>query len=282
MAKDIISKKTRNEFREYFVGLTLREIELEFDAADVPCDGNYDPQMSGQRRSLVEQYYHAIDWTKWAHVRKVLTVYENVLSRLEDMIIGDDPFSSNDYAKNNFKNLNKWLKKDGFEYKDGKLTPVGKRHGLEEITETTAKFDTPELHRQIERMKTAVEDDPSLAIGTAKELVETTCKTILEERGIEYEDNLDIIKLVKEARKSLGLVPENIPDSRKGADVIRRLLGNLGNIAQRLGELRNLYGTGHGKRGKAKDLSARHARLAIGSAATLATFLFETHKERNI
>lgn len=282
MAKDIISKKTRNEFREYFVGLTLREIELEFDAADVPCDGNYDPQMSGQRRSLVEQYYHAIDWTKWAHVRKVLTVYENVLSRLENMIIGDDPFSSNDYAKNNFKNLNKWLKKDGFEYKDGKLTPVGKRHGLEEITETTAKFDTPELHRQIERMKTAVEDDPSLAIGTAKELVETTCKTILEERGIEYEDNLDIIKLVKEARKSLGLVPENIPDSRKGADVIRRLLGNLGNIAQRLGELRNLYGTGHGKRGKAKDLSARHARLAIGSAATLATFLFETHKERNI
>ena len=38
MARDIISKKTRYEFREYFVGLTLREIEMEFDAADVPFD----------------------------------------------------------------------------------------------------------------------------------------------------------------------------------------------------------------------------------------------------
>jgi hypothetical protein len=113
-------------------------------------------------------------------------------------------------------------------------------------------------------------------------LVESTCKTILEERDIAYDQNDDIVSLVKEARKSLGLIPDNIPNSAKGADVIRRLLSNLGNIAQGLGELRNIYGTGHGKTGKSKGLSARHARLAVGSASTLATFLFETHKERNI
>ena len=38
MAKELISKKTRYEFREYFVGMTLRQIEMEFDAADVPFD----------------------------------------------------------------------------------------------------------------------------------------------------------------------------------------------------------------------------------------------------
>ncbi len=32
--RDMISKKTRNEFREYFVGTTRREISQEFDAAD--------------------------------------------------------------------------------------------------------------------------------------------------------------------------------------------------------------------------------------------------------
>jgi hypothetical protein len=151
MAKEIISKKTRYEFREYFVGLTLREIEIEFDAADVPFDRSYEPPVSGQRRSLVEQYYHSVDWTNWSQVRKVLTVYENVLSHLEDLC-SDNPTSPNDYAKNNFKNLKKWIEKDGFEYKSGKLSPISKSHGLESISEVTAKFDMPELHRQIERM----------------------------------------------------------------------------------------------------------------------------------
>jgi hypothetical protein len=36
MTQEIISKKTRYEFREFLVGWTLREIEMEFDAADIP------------------------------------------------------------------------------------------------------------------------------------------------------------------------------------------------------------------------------------------------------
>jgi len=39
------------------------------------------------------------------------------------------------------------------------------------------------VHEQIRRMESAIEGDPSLAIGTAKELIETMCKAILEERG---------------------------------------------------------------------------------------------------
>lgn len=277
MAGTLISKKARNELREYFVGTSLREIETEFDSADVPFDEDYVPSTSGQRRSLVEQYYHAVDWTKWKDVRKVLTVYENVLSQLEDLTENDV-----EWAANQFKSLRKWIERDGYKYQDGKLIPVGKHHALEDISDTTADFDLPELHRQIERIKSAVEDDPGLAIGTAKELVETTCKTILEQRSVPIGDNADIGKLVKEARKTLGLVPESIPNSAKGAESIRRLLSNLGNVAQGLAELRNLYGTGHGKHGSSSGLSPRHARLAVGAAATLATFLFETHVERGI
>jgi hypothetical protein len=54
----------------------------------------------------------------------------------------------------------------------------------------------------------------------------------------------------------------------------------LATVSQSLAELRNLYGTGHGKGGRTKGLSPRHAKLAVGAAATLAVFLFETHKER--
>lgn len=282
MSKDIISKKTRGEFREYFVGWTLREIEMEFDAADVLIDEDYKPPCTGARRSLVEKYYHTVDWSRWSDVRKVLTVYENVLARLEEQADSDLPFIDSDVVKNQFRMLCKWIEKDGFKYQEGKIISIGKTIALKEIADTSIALDVPELHRQIDRLQDAVEDDPGLAIGTAKELVETTCKTILEDRGISYDENEDIAKLIKKTRKVLGLVPDSVPQSAKGAETIRRLLSNLGNITQGLGELRNLYGTGHGKSGKTRGLSARHARLAVGAASTLAVFLFETHEERNI
>ena len=187
-----------------------------------------------------------------------------------------------EWAKSSFNSLRKWIECDGFGYEEGNLTPVGKHHSLEHIADTVSKFDLPELHRQIQRMQSAVEDDPGLAIGTAKELVESVCKTILEQRQILFGDDADIGQLVKETRKALGLIPESIPNSAKGAESIRRLLSNLGNVAQGLAELRNLYGTGHGKGGTVKGLSPRHARLAVGAAAALTSFLFETHLERAI
>ena len=41
-----------------------------------------------------------------------------------------------------------------------------------------------------------------------------------------------------------------------------------------------LYGTGHGKPGWHERLPVRHARLAVGAATTLASFLFETYAAR--
>jgi hypothetical protein len=76
----------------------------------------------------------------------------------------------------------------------------------------------------------------------------------------------------------LKLVPEGISDAARGADVIKRILSNLATIGNGLAELRSLYGTGHGKHGATSALHSRHAKLAVGAAATLTTFLFETHK----
>ena len=49
---ELISKKTRRELQEYFVGSTLREIEHAFDDAGIDCDTEYVSQDSGQRRCL--------------------------------------------------------------------------------------------------------------------------------------------------------------------------------------------------------------------------------------
>ncbi len=121
-------------------------------------------------------------------------------------------------------------------------------------------------------------NNPGLAIGTAKELIETCCKTIVAARGKEISGAPDIPTLTKATFKELNLVPEGVPSAVRGADVIRRLLSNLSTVGQGLAELRGLYGTGHGQHGSATGLTARHARLAVGAASTLATFLFETHE----
>ena len=64
MARELISKKTRQVFREYFVGTTLGIIADEFDAAGIEPDRDFTPSTSGARRGFVEQHYHALDLTR--------------------------------------------------------------------------------------------------------------------------------------------------------------------------------------------------------------------------
>jgi hypothetical protein len=151
-------------------------------------------------------------------------------------------------------------------------------HSTTTITAIATALSTDYISRQIARLQ--AESDPELAIGTAKELIETICKAILDARGAPYDPAWEVSQLVKATVKVLKLAPDDVPASAKGANAIRVLLSNLAAIAGRLAELRNLYGTGHGKAPSAQGLKPRHARLAVGAAVTLVSFLFETHQER--
>ena len=150
---------------------------------------------------------------------------------------------------------------------------------LEDLKQKAQAFAANHLAEQIRRMEDSVETDPTLAIGTAKELIETCCKTILLERGQDISGTPDIPTLTKATLKQLNLVPEGVSNSVRGADVIKRLLSNLSTIGHGLAELRGLYGTGHGQHGSTHGLTTRHAKLAVGAASTLAVFLFETHEQ---
>lgn len=132
----------------------------------------------------------------------------------------------------------------------------------------------------INRMHASIEHDPELAIGSAKEFVESICKTILNDRKIEYSQDDNLQKLVKKCTKELKLDPDGMPESTKALDSIKPLLGSLGTIAHMTAELRGQFGTGHGKHANTKGLGPRHARLAVGSAASLGIFLYETFIQR--
>ena len=95
---------------------------------------------------------------------------------------------------------------------------------LDDLKQKAQSLDANQLAEQIRRMKDSVESDPSLAIGTAKELIETCCKTILAERGTEISGKLDIPALTKATLRELDLIPEGVSNAARGAGVIKRLL----------------------------------------------------------
>ena len=70
MSRELISKATRNEFREVLTGYVLREIDMLFEAGGLAPRTDYDPQVGGQRRSLVECYYANIDFSSVADIRQ--------------------------------------------------------------------------------------------------------------------------------------------------------------------------------------------------------------------
>jgi len=186
---------------------------------------------------------------------------------------------------------NPHLKHDGFQIVEktkvsGKPIYAARNVGALGIPNLSAAKQALDLgsyvSNQITRMETSVDSVPELAIGTAKELVETCCRTILEARGKKMPENrkITVTDLVKAAREELQLTPDDIPSEAKAADTIKRLLSNLATIAQGVAELRNPYGTGHGKPADTKGLQSRHAKLAVGAATTLAIFLVETHQIR--
>jgi hypothetical protein len=152
--------------------------------------------------------------------------------------------------------------------------------GLSVAKGSLVTADPAYVTQQITRMEAAIYPDPDLAIGTAKELIETCCRTILSERGADEPKDADLARLVKATARVLALTPADIPDAAKAVDSIRRLLSNLATIAQGIAELRNSYGTGHGRKARSKGLEPRHAKLAVGAASTLAVFLIETHQAR--
>jgi hypothetical protein len=264
----LISRKTLNEFREWMVGWILRQIDDEFSAAGITLAPTTRVIVSGERRNRIELYYASLDLTKPADAGKLIVVFENVI------------LTATQAQPQTAHKLITWTEKDGYSYEGGRLrrrSPTAMRNTAERV----AAAISGSIHTEIRRIEESVDSDPALAIGSAKELVESVCKTILDAKGVSYSKNADLSELVKAATKAVKLAPDDIPSAAKGADLIKRTLHSLAGITGNIGELRSLYGTGHGKNAKTKGLRPRHARLVAGCVSTLVTFLWDTFEERD-
>ena len=166
-------------------------------------------------------------------------------------------------------------------YEPQQLTSSG-RTSLVRARSVADSLDAGAMAKQIQRMEYAVDKDPELAIGSAKELVESCCKTILGKLSVEIGKRDDMNDLAKKVARSLDLVPEGVDEQARGADCIKRILSNLNQIAGNLAHLRGLYGTGHGKDGRHRGLQPRHAQLAVAAAVAFVDFVTETYRDRRV
>jgi hypothetical protein len=287
MAHELIGRRLRNMLMDYLSGSSvLREIENEFDAAGVARRSAPDPPVGGQRRTLVQEYYSSLDFTNPSDVRKFLNVLSifmrNIERAIESAAGSSDPFGGASYTLNRFKKFNEQLRRDGYVYQQGNIVPVTAAARLTDAKAIAEILDARHIAQQIQRIEASIDEDPALAIGTAKEFLESCFKTILTDLGVNYGKTDDLPQLGRKTFKALKLVPDDIPESAKGAETIKRVLSNLSTVVQGLAELRGPYGTGHGKEGRVKGLAPRHARLAVGAASALVTFLFQTHLETKL
>lgn len=160
----------------------------------------------------------------------------------------------------------------------GRLKITGKESIQKKGVDIKKLLNADYVSQQINLMESSIENSPHISIGLAKELIETCCKSIFNERNETYDKNWDLPKLMKETTKLLKLTPDDIPNEARAASSIKQILGSLSSVVQGIGEVRNEYGSGHGKDGKFKGLQPRHAKLAVGAASTLAIYLLETHE----
>jgi hypothetical protein len=136
-------------------------------------------------------------------------------------------------------------------------------------------FDEIHLHSLWEKVLERKDSDPEGAITSARTLIESVLKYILDDQAISYNESADLPVLYKEVSKSLNLAPE-----LHNEGIFKQILGGISSIVSGLGALRNKLGDAHGKSKTNVKPSVRHSELAVNLAGSMAIFLFRTYTEK--
>jgi hypothetical protein len=119
------------------------------------------------------------------------------------------------------------------------------------------------------------ESDPEGAITLARTLLEDACKVIIVEFNSSFSEEDDLPKLYRKTSSLLNLAPDQHTEQ-----IFKQILGSCQSIVESLGAVRNKLSDAHSAGPLRARPTARHAKLAVNLAGTMATFLAETFLER--
>jgi len=260
-----------------------------FDLTSLP---SHDSRFQNAEQDIWQHCINNFDWPQdWVYSDprfRLYTAEQDIFLKFICEVL--HPIVRKDYTEQDAlaKAFNGHLRADGWELVEDAIingrpayVPQRKVHVLggsvQRIKAVAATLNSDTLYEDLRRLERIGDSEPGEAIALAKEIVESCCKLILDDRKVEYPEKAEIPELLKLLRKEIKIMPDGIDESAKGANEIRGILTSLGNIAHSLAPLRNAYGKGHGRGRDFKGLQPRHARLAIGAASTFVDFVLDRH-----
>lgn len=136
--------------------------------------------------------------------------------------------------------------------------------------------DKAVLVQHLDRIQRDLDSDPSIAISSSKNLLETLCKIVLSDRGVEYAHSDDLPGLFAKVASELSISAQSVPDDARASDSIRKTMRALTTTVQAVAEARNsTLGGGHGGEHES-PAEPRHARLVFNATTAVAEFIVDT------
>ena len=218
--RELISTSTRGLFRSLMTDSTVGAISSAFqDEGFAPNpDCTYDD--SSVRRTTTQERLESVSWTDPGHVARACRVFERLLIDWQDV-----PYLQRFYDS---------LRRDGCSVDHpgtGLITPPTDNGSVRPLRSLATLTDPSAIQEQLDRIQRAIIDDPALAIGSAKELAESTAKVVLIERGRPVNDKDDLPALARAAQEALGLHPSSTAPGSDGSDAVKKILGAATTIA---------------------------------------------------
>jgi len=137
------------------------------------------------------------------------------------------------------------------------------------LPEVPYSIDSEHVNRAWEKALSRIHTDPDGAITSARSLLETVCKHILEKSGINVQKKApDLGDLYNATIRSMKLAPD-----QQSEDTMRQMLQGCLNVVLAAGNLRNRIGDAHGKDKSSGEVETHHAFLGVSVACTVASFL---------
>ncbi|QJB36273.1 abortive infection family protein [Chitinophaga oryzae] len=149
---------------------------------------------------------------------------------------------------------------------------LGKLEERTPIVETTIRIDDLYIRDIWQKALVRMNEDPEAAITSARTLLETVCKHIVDKMNVEYDDTIDLPKLYKLTATNLNLSPDQHTEK-----IFKQILNGCQSIIEGLGSMRNKLSDAHGKSQKRAKPSPRHAALAVNLAGSMCQFLLQTY-----
>ena len=136
------------------------------------------------------------------------------------------------------------------------------------------------IEEQVNGIELAVLENPGLTFDLAKTLIESVCRTVLNERGISFEPDDDLPKLFKAVRINLPFLPASASGEAKVRKSLEQTLSGLHIAIIGVCELRNQCGfASHGASGPRPAMESVQAFLAAEAADTIVGFLYRIHRQ---